>query len=101
MIGRPTSLLVTWNIPAVTNGILVYYTVYCDESESTALLTGTEGVAQVNPDFTSTEISRLIPFKSYDCAVTASTSAGESNFSTIATATTDESGVQFSKCLDQ
>ena len=89
---KPTSLLVTWNIPEITNGILIYYTVYCDESDSLNPLMEVEGAAQVDPDFTSTEITGLVPFTSYDCAVTASTSAGESNFSIIASATTDEAG---------
>ena len=46
----------------------------------------------VSSNATEVRFSGLVPYTTYECFVTASTSVGESNFSTIVTARTDEAG---------
>ena len=75
----------TWNSPESPNGVILNYTVYCNDSESveTLIVSGTKSSAVV---------MELTPFTYYDCYVTANTSVGEGDPSTIQSAQTDESG---------
>ena len=87
------------------NGVILYYTVYCDK-EMSETGSGTSGDGELSPDNsdTSTIVStvwanetnavviELTPYTFYDCYVTANTSAGEGNVSVVDSAQTDESG---------
>lgn len=87
---EPHTLFVSWTQPAVFNGLITNYTIYCDTtSGSNAIRTQQRSVA---PTFTSMKFMGLMPFTAYQCAVAANTSAGESSRSSTAFATTDESG---------
>ena len=46
----------------------------------------------VSSNATEVRFLGLMPYTTYECFVTASTSVGESNFSSIVTARTDEAG---------
>ena len=100
--GEPNELLVTWTTPEEPNGIILNYTVYCDDSSSSesgddVLMPGdTEFLdtttVTVSGSQQSAVVMNLIPYTYYDCYVTANTSVGEGNSSTLKSAQTDESG---------
>jgi len=89
----------------VPNGVILYYTVYCNERMSE---TGsdTSGSTETSPEGSDTStissivlgnetsivVTELIPYTIYDCYVTANTSVGEGNASLVESAQTDESG---------
>ena len=87
------------------NGVILYYTVYCDE-EMSETGSGTSGDGELSPDNsdtstivstvlaneTSAVVIELTPYTFYDCYVTANTSAGEGNVSVVDSAQTDASG---------
>ena len=85
----------TWTTPDEPNGIILYYTVYCNEDQ------GYHGGSGILPPDVVTMVSgiqnfavvtSLTPFTLYNCYVTATTSAGEGNTSIVVAAQTDESG---------
>ena len=100
--GEPNELLVTWTAPENPNGIILNYTVYCDtsltsESGDNALMSeDTEfldaATVAVSGSARSAVVMNLIPYTYYDCYVTANTSVGEGNSSSVESAQTDESG---------
>ena len=75
----------TWTAPESPNGVILNYTVYCNDSESvvTVSVSGTE---------LSAVVMNLTPFTYYNCYVTANTSVGEGDQSQIRSNKTDESG---------
>ena len=112
--GEPNELLVTWTTPEEPNGIILNYTVYCDDSsssesgddcdDSSTSESGDDVLMSGDSEFLDTTIvtvsgsqqfavvMNLIPYTYYDCYVTANTSVGEGNSSTLKSAQTDESG---------
>ena len=106
IFGSPLQLLVSWQLPSEPNGVILSYTVYCYESDGSGsggyntyilpmLDTITPGtiVQTVAPgNHSQLIVSGLIPYQTYDCYVTANTSAGEGDPSFINSAKTDESG---------
>lgn len=92
--GKPTSLSVNWKKPQILNGIITHYTVYCEDTRlvGDSLSLGMENGTEVGGNITSAIVVGLLPYTTYDCFVTASTSAGEGNYSIVVSATTDESG---------
>ena len=103
-MGEPNELLATWTVPEDPNGIILNYTVYCDE---TVLVEGSEASGEGNDVSESNTptvivvvpgselfvvVMELTPYTYYDCYVTANTSVGEGNSSMIKSAQTDESG---------
>jgi len=89
----------------VPNGVILYYTVYCDEAIAETG-SGTSGIGEPLPDETTTSsvvttvsgnetsavVTGLTPYTFYDCYVTANTSIGEGHVSVVDSAQTDESG---------
>ena len=104
LAGSPTELLVTWDPPAEPNGIILLYTVYCyvlsNDSFTNqpflapldALVTAMPLYIEVPGNQTEAVMEDLVPYTSYLCLVTANTSIGESNSSSIQLNQTDESG---------
>ena len=91
---EPNELLVNWTAPDSPNGIILYYTVYCnkdDDQGSSGILTP-DVVVTVLGSYHSALVTGLTPYTLYNCYVTATTSAGEGNSSMVVTAQTDESG---------
>ena len=98
--GDPYSLKVSWQPPTVPNGYITHYNVYCQESQ---LVFGSGGGMQVLPTslysstFTRTvygtelnaTVGGLTPFTTYGCYVSANTSIGEGNITSVFQ-TTDE-----------
>jgi hypothetical protein len=82
--GEPHKLLVTWSAPVTPNGVIINYSVYCNNSESVEATTvcGCQLAAVV---------MNLTPFTYYDCNVSATTSAGEGESSSKKSAQTEES----------
>lgn len=91
----------TWTIPENPNGIILNYTVYCNE----LMLGSGSGEDYLYPEDLSANsiivvpasdlsvvVMELTPYAYYDCYVTANTSVGEGNSSTVQSAQTDESG---------
>ena len=117
LLGFPTQLLIRWLPPLELNGILISYTTYCQAlrtgsnetttgefAESSASGSGSLSPMSVNnmvvsSNDTEVRFSGLMPYTTYECFVTASTSVGESNFSSIVTARTDEAGRLQLLCL--
>ena len=117
LLGFPTQLLIRWLPPLELNGILISYTTYCQAlrtesnetstgefAESSASGSGSLSPMSVNSmvassNATEVRFSGLMPYTTYECFVTASTSVGESNFSSIVTARTDEAGRLQLLCL--
>ena len=96
---NPYSLDISWDPPRIPNGIISQYTVYCVEdtmSSGDALIPsvdlGVDYISSVTNDSTSLTVMGLKPFTPYDCYVTANTSAGESEFSSVVSSITEESG---------
>lgn len=86
------------------NGIITHYTVYCEESDMSSfggdyslslspIDTEMENGTIVGGSSSSAIVSGLMPYTTYACLVTASTSAGEGNSSRVVSAKTDESGI--------
>ena len=91
----------------MSNGVILYYTVYCDEAIAETG-SGTSGIGELLPDDhetttssvvttvsgneTSAVVTGLTPYTFYDCYVTANTSIGEGHVSVVDSAQTDESG---------
>ena len=104
LAGSPTELLVTWDPPAEPNGILLSYTVYCyvlsnDSITSQPFLAPLDTLVTTMPIYievpgnqTEAVMEDLVPYTYYFCLVTANTSIGESNSSSIQLNRTDESG---------
>ena len=108
LLGFPTQLLIRWLAPLELNGILISYTTYCqilrnesstgEFAEASASGSGSDLVPMsvnsmvVSSNATEVRFLGLMPYTTYECFVTASTSVGESNFSSIVTARTDEAG---------
>ena len=103
-VGNPTSLFISWSEPTTLNGFISHYTVYCEEEDTTGSGSGgfvSPSTVSMNQYMTNDTVpgnstfavlSGLVPYTTYNCFVSASTSAGESSFSPMVTATTDESG---------
>ena len=117
ILGSPLQLLVSWQLPSEPNGVILSYTVYCYESQDSdgsgsggynnyllpMLDTITPGtiVQTVAPgNHSQLIVSGLIPYQTYDCYVTANTSAGEGDPSFINSAKTDESGMHL-QCMQR
>ena len=99
VVGSPTELLVTWDPPAEPNGIILSYTVYCYylpleeyQTPSNISVTSQPVYSSIPGNETAVVVANLMPFSFYGCLVTASTSIGESNSSSIHYNITDESG---------
>ena len=108
--GYPTLLSLSWKPPLTPNGVVTIYTVYCKELpetfDSSAYGSGEPGEIDdvFFPEFNATLSLTLLgdvnatlfpdlaPYTNYSCYVSASTSAGEGNFSIGVIARTDESG---------
>lgn len=91
--GDPSSLYVTWVPPAVPNGVITRYGVYCQESQP--MMGSGSGGSFLSPVFTggselNATVTGLIPFTIYGCFVSANTSVGEGNASATVFQTTDE-----------
>lgn len=122
VVGSPTELYIQWRIPEEPNGIIVAYKVYCKEiivNDAQQIVGSASGSSIANSsesDMSGKEdgpgdmvdyailvvtngteseafVENLTPFTNYGCFVTANTSVGEGNSSTILTATTDESSM--------
>ena len=110
-VGEPNELLVTWTTPEDPNGIILNYTVYCDEvtsdEEGSAASASGDGIlipedskllniTTVKVVLSGNElfvvVMELIPYTFYDCYVTANTSVGEGNSSMVESVQTDEAG---------
>ena len=86
--GEPYQLMASWSPPEFENGNIVAYTVFCRmvyDQDFTFRDTLDSLTLSVN-------VTDLMPFTSYECHVTANTSAGEGPPSNNATAMTDEDG---------
>ena len=83
--GEPNELLVSWTAPESPNGVILNYTIYCNDSESveTTVASGSDRSAVV---------LNLTPYTYYDCYATANTTVGEGDSSSVKSAQTDESG---------
>ena len=111
--GSPQGLFVSWLVPEIQNGIIISYIVYCEEvleldmmasgirmesgdsaSESDMFAQDNRTVLVVVVPGNETEVTfpDLVPYTVYRCYASASTSAGEGNFTVQLTARTDESG---------
>ena len=97
--GSPTELLVTWDPPAEPNGIILSYTVYCydlpmEEYQplSNVTITSQPEHKEIPGNETEIILVNLTPYYLYGCLVTANTSVGEGNASSIHFNITDESG---------
>ena len=96
--GSPNQLSALWSPPIPKNGIITAYTVYCNTSASQAYPEQMIGPniafdrTVVNGTTLTATISGLKPYTNYECYVTANTSVGGGNFSTVAMARTAESG---------
>ena len=107
----PNSLYISWAEPAIPNGIVSVYTVYCEESDTSTVSSGDSNpispytdsppsssgslsneTVSASTNGTSLILTGLTPYTQYDCYISASTSAGESDFSTVISAVTEESG---------
>ena len=80
----------TWQMPAMKNGIIQHYTVYyrnLNITNSTEMNNKTQG------NVLSFLILQLHPFTVYAVQVTATTGAGEGNRSVVTQEQTDESGL--------
>ena len=103
ILGFPTYLMVNWSVPMPRNGIITYYTVYCNISDSQAYPEQVIGPnvptirSVVNGTTLATTLTGLIPFTQYSCYVTANTSVGEGSLSNIFTVLTNESGNSISQ----
>ena len=94
IMDEPTQLLASWDPPDMANGVIIAYTLSCSVSSNQVY-----PEQQISSQFTvfysgdtqSARVSNLTAFTSYDCSITASTSAGMGELSEIDTATTDES----------
>lgn len=100
--GDPVSLYFDWKPPSIPNGYIVEYNVYCQkalENRSSDSYAGS-GSGMLSDFSTHSKtlpgselnatITDLIPFTSYECFVTAKTSAGEGNATAFQIQTTDE-----------
>jgi len=98
-------LLISWLPPLEPNGVLLSYTVYCKvlaagsgdfsggSSESGNFLSPMPVHSMaVSSSTTQLRFSGLMPYTAYECYVTGTTSAGEGNYTTVSTASTDEAG---------
>lgn len=107
--GSPRSLSISWLPPEILNGIIIRYTVYCMEvpepepdmvssgigiglGDSTSPSNSTVLEIVVPGNETEVTFPSLVPYTEYSCYASASTSAGEGNFTDELTARTDESG---------
>ena len=108
LLGFPMELLIRWLPPLELNGILIFYTTYCRVPHTASNVSSTGALSPmsvnsmvVSSNATEVRFLGLMPYTTYECFVTASTSVGESNFSSIVTARTDEAGrLQWSfKCV--
>ena len=109
--GEPNELQVTWDTPEAPNGVILNYTVYCDEviTDDGSGASGdylfpdnssfTTVVVTVSGSDLSVVVQELTPYTFYDCYVTANTSVGEGNSSIVESAQTDESGQFNTLCV--
>ena len=104
--GAPTVLDVTWEPPFEPNGVILAYTVFCDEIQQSSGLQyddnspispfsqtddiTAEFLTVVPGNQTQTFVVGLTPFTMYECYITANTSVGEGAPSIIRSAQTDE-----------
>ena len=98
--GNPNSLNVTWNPPAVPNGYITYFNVYCEETVNFGSGQGVSSLASQNSSTIfsdtvpgselNTTITGLTPFTGYSCYVSANTSLGEGNTTALVLEITDE-----------
>ena len=86
----------TWTLPSQPNGIVIGYTVYCKKS---LIQTYLEQVPVGSSNYTILSTSQMFfmlsgleAFTSYQCYVTANTSAGEGSPSNISTSQTNQTG---------
>ena len=112
----PNSLYISWAEPAIPNGIVSVYTVYCEKSDTSTVGSGDSNplnpytdsppsssddlsneTVSASTNSTSFTLTGLTPYTQYNCFVSASTSAGESDFSTVISAVTEESGKFYNK----
>lgn len=95
--GSPFELRISWEPPHESNGILTYYTIYCqDELDSESNSSPEYNIAGVKHEIVRSDtMTVLFPglrsYRVYDCFVSGNTSVGEGNFSSLVTARTDES----------
>ena len=101
--GSPTELLVTWDPPSEPNGIILSYTVYyydlpMEEYQllSNVTITSQPEHKEIPGNKTEIVLVNLTPYYLYGCLVTANTSVGEGNASSIHFNITDESGKHYS-----
>ena len=97
--GSPTALFANWSAPIPRNGIITWYTVYCNTSASQAYPEQVIGpnipTIRSVVNRTTLAVTGLNPYTQYSCYVTANTSAGEGSPSVIVTARTGEEGEIF------
>ena len=94
-MNNPNQLLAMWTRPVPANGVITGYTLNCSRSEQQ-----TYPEQKVSESFTldasgdelSATVMNLNPFTNYDCFISASTSAGEGNRSSVVRERTSESG---------
>ena len=112
--GSPRSLSISWFPPEILNGIVITYTVYCTEEQELDMETSGMGsgfgdspdsdtlipdnstvlIVTVAGNETGVTFPNLTPYTVYSCFASASTSAGEGNFTSPTAAQTDESGIE-------
>lgn len=104
VVDQASQLLVMWQPPLTPNGIIIQYTVYCyvgyqalvinDSHLSNGSGSGDEdiiGNITVTGSTLSAIVDGLKPYTNYDCFVTAFTSIGEGETSSLVSGTTYES----------
>ena len=121
IVGSPTKLLISWFPPAEPNGVILFFNIFCVTVNSFESGSGDVG-SPMEPHFSGsgsgdlsggksknviTEIvpgnstrkvvSQLIPYTEYECVVSANTSIGEGENSSVAMGWTDEFG-KFHTC---
>ena len=95
--GSPFELSISWEPPHEPNGIMTYYTIYCQEKWSSEPNSSPEyNIAGARHETVRSEIRTVLfpglrPYTVYDCFVSGNTTIGEGNFSSFVTARTDES----------
>ena len=81
-----SSVIVTWSLPSVPNGIITRYTVYVD------LLNGTTSFIPINGALTEYTVTDLGPYQLVQVGVSASTDIGEGSQSSPVEGRSLESG---------
>ncbi len=88
MAGSPDTLSASWTEPDPANGIISGYTINCTTPTGEMLQP-----FNIGPGETSAMLDGLVAYTNYTCIISATTGAGEGQFSTPLTVTTVEDGM--------